>query len=232
MKFTIKHAISEKIIGACNRLFKNFVLQNEVFIVKNKHKVSNFPLHQDWSFVDENQYKTINIWIALQDTSPQNGGLYVIKGSHNLKNKIRGAGKLSFDFDQYKKKVKPYLTALHIKKGQAAIFYHSLIHGSPSNLTNDPRIVISLAVLPLNAKNIINQYDGTKRTLYQYEVGSDFSFEYEDIRNESLSNVPNGKLLNSIPNYVIDDISVEEIKKVAIVDNKSLFNKITSLFYD
>ncbi|MBK7503758.1 MAG: phytanoyl-CoA dioxygenase family protein [Bacteroidetes bacterium] len=182
IKYAIKQSISEKIKEACDRHFKNYTIQNEVFIVKNQHKISNFPLHQDWSFVDENQYKTINIWIALQDTSAKNGGLYVIKGSHHLKNKIRGAGKLSLDFDHYKKKLNPYLTQLHLKKGQAVFFYHSLIHGSPSNSTNEPRKIISLSVLPINAKNIINQYDEISDTLFQYEVNADFSFEFEDIR--------------------------------------------------
>ena len=40
--------------------------------------------HQDFNFVDESHDTAFNLWCPLVDTDSQNGGLYVIAGSHNI----------------------------------------------------------------------------------------------------------------------------------------------------
>lgn len=215
MKLTIKKELEEAIFSAVAHFFNDFKLLNSIFIIKNQHKVSNFPLHQDWSFVDETTFPSLNVWIALQDTTVRNGGLYVVRGSHKLNNTIRGAGKLSFDFTRYGKELQSYLYPVVLKRGQAVLFYYSTIHGSPANLTADPRVVVATTVVPQEAPIIINYLDTTGNTLYRYELSDDFIYHYTDIRQESVQRPPKGKLISSIKDYMPSDITLDAIRQCA-----------------
>lgn len=229
-KIILKHEIEENILPSCNNYFENYKLLNTTFIIKNKHKTSDFPVHQDWSFIDERLYPSINIWIALQDTNINNGGLYIVKGSHKLQNHIRGAGKLSFDFSKFRKQLAPFLTPISIKKGQAVLFYYSTLHGSPANSKSIPRLIVATSLIPKEAEIIINHYNIKENRLEQYLVDDDFIYEYENIKEESLSIPPKGKIINTIPNYQPHEFAFDEIKKVAIRNNENIFQRILNKF--
>lgn len=225
-KYLIKNQLEAAIHSACDKLFEHYKKLNTVFIIKNKHKISNFPLHQDWSFVDETKESALNIWIALQDTTIKNGGLYIIKGSHKLRNKIRGAGKLSFDFEAYRKELSSYLSPVLLKAGQAVIFYYSCIHGSPANQTNEPRIIVATTIVPEDAVLQIHYYDENENILKKYLMNDNFTYEYNDIRLESVIQEPKGKLVNNDINYMPVHITLEEIKAVAVPYKINLFRKL------
>src|SRR6185295_15694981 len=46
--------------------------------------------HQDFNFVDESQHTAFNLWCPLIDTERENGGLFVIPGSHKVFRTQRG----------------------------------------------------------------------------------------------------------------------------------------------
>lgn len=210
-KIQIKNKIENILRANFEQYFYKYKLTNTTFIIKKKHKISNFPLHQDWSFVDENKYEALNIWIALQDTNQANGGLYVLQGSHNLPNKIRGVGKLNIDYYPYFDKLKPYLTSINLKAGEGILFYYSLIHGSPNNTLHKNRVVISSSILPKTAPIIINYLNEESQTIEQYKMEDDFIYFYNDIKKECTYQ-PNGKLIHTIP-FQNTDINVEYLLK-------------------
>lgn len=221
LKSAIKSKLNEFITDECNRLFKDFKLLNTTLIVKNKHKVSNFPLHQDWSFIDETKNAALNLWIALQDTNEKNGGLFVIKGTHKLNNYVRGSGKLFPNFEGIRKKLNKYLTPIKLKAGQAILFHYSLIHGSAPNLSNQSRMAVSTTVLSRETSFIINHYDELNSQLKQFQVGDDFIYNYQDIKKDSNSIPTGGVLVNTIENYIPKSITINDIDKVVIHDNKT-----------
>lgn len=213
-KLEIKDQITTQLEPITDQLFCNYKSNNQVLIVKNQHKVSNFPLHQDWSFVDESKFRSVNVWIPLQDTNVGNGGLYVIKGSHHLKNDIRGAGALSFDFNKYAKSLLKYAVPVDLKRGQLVLFFHSTIHGSGANKSKSPRIIAAASVTNNAAIPLINYYDQENSVLKQIKVHPDFMFEYDDIRKESISSVPKGEIINTVSNYQPQQIALDQIQKV------------------
>lgn len=235
LKLIIKDKLNDLISKECNSFFYDFKLLNTTLIIKNKHHVSNFPLHQDWSFVDETKNVALNLWIALQDTNEKNGGLYVIKGTHKLNNYIRGSGKLFSSFEEYGKKLNKYITPIKLKAGQAVLFHYSLIHGSVPNLSNQSRIVVSTTVLPKDAEIIINYYDEINSELKQFKMEDDFIYNYKDIKKESNLIPTGGKLINTIKNYIPKQVAMNDINKVALYERGMFFrrfiNKYLSLHF-
>lgn len=123
---------------------------NGSFIVKSSAEFENtsFSLHQDFNLVSVNDLPSIGMWIALVDTSKENGGLCVLPGSHNkFGQTIRGVNipSLNIEFDDEVNQIVEYLD---IKKGQVCLFNHSLFHGSPSNTSNAIRPIIHAGIFP------------------------------------------------------------------------------------
>lgn len=209
-KLTLRNTIEKVLKKSFDHYFTDYKVTNTTFIIKKKHKTSNFPLHQDWSFVDEEKYEALNLWIALQDTTIHNGGLYVIPGSHKLPNKIRGAGMLSIDYSPSHKQLKPYLEPVSLKAGQALLFYYAVIHGSPNNNSRSDRVILSTSVMPEQAPMLVNYYNPTQNTTEQYAMPDDFVYLYDDIKTQSTTQPPRGILINTIP-YKKYEANVREI---------------------
>lgn len=116
------------------------------FMIKPPCKDGEFQLHQDWSITQEQTYPVIHLWIPLEDTSPQNGGMFVIKGSHQYFDNYR-SGSLDIPRIQRDKKVNRMITPLFVKKGQMLVYHPALFHGSFPNLGKDNREVILINLL-------------------------------------------------------------------------------------
>lgn len=227
--YTLKSEVCrqlEAIIGqVAPTVFENYKLLNTTFIAKRKHRVSNFPLHQDWSFVDELEYLPLNLWIALQDTGPRNGGLYVVEGSHRLNNVLRGAGRLTQRFDGLGPDIGRYLRPLRVRAGQAVLFPYSLVHGSGPNRTANTRIIAATSVVPGQAQILINHLNESTGALEQYAVDDQFIYRYNDIQRDSLKRPDTGRLCRTIENYRVPDIGIHDIEAVAAPVQTSIFRR-------
>jgi ectoine hydroxylase-related dioxygenase (phytanoyl-CoA dioxygenase family) len=150
-KQKITKGLEQILAPASERIFEHFRTNNYVFIIKNKGKYTQFPIHQDWSVVDESKYMSFNVWIPLQDVNQNTGALWIIKGSHRINRHIRGANHLFPDYNYLSKELKPYMHPMNAKAGEAVIFFHSTIHGSPPNINEKLRKVTCFTVLPKEA---------------------------------------------------------------------------------
>lgn len=222
-KHLIKAELENLLQNPTNRYFKDYLAMNEVFIIKKKDEISNFPFHQDWSIVDENIYTSINVWIALQDTTPKNGGLFVLKKHIKPFNPIRGAGKIDYIFNTLNTK-SVNVNPIKIKAGQAIFFTHNLVHGSPNNTSDSHRIIISTSVISKEAKLLINYLD-ENNNLFKINVDKDFSYQYEDIRTESIEMLPKGKIKETITNFTPIKIDLANDKNGVFKKNLSKFLK-------
>lgn len=125
------------------------------YIVKGpaSDKPSDFKLHQDFNMLDETIAPSFGLWVALVDISQENGGLYVLPGSHNkFKGTIRSSTNPSLHMEVVPEIV-PHLKNINIRAGQACIFAHSLFHGSPSNRSRKERPILHMGVFPNEAKS-------------------------------------------------------------------------------
>lgn len=144
------------------------------FVTKKSDDQSRVYPHQDWTFVDESRYTSLNLWAPLINTNEQNGALKIFKGTHQLKTSMRGSN-LPPVFRINNPQVLQYLTTIPLKAGEVIMYDHRLIHGSEPNLSGKTRVAASFNVVPEIANPI--HYVGDKNNLSKvYEVTIDENF--------------------------------------------------------
>jgi hypothetical protein len=142
----IKALISESL----DQIFREYQFLTGHFMIKAPSPESEFQLHQDWSITDEQTHEVVHLWIPLQDTGPDNGGMFVVEGSHLFFNNLR-SGSLDIPRlirDPYIQKI---ITPLNVHRGQMLVYHPALFHGSFPNNSNADRSVVLINLLQKDA---------------------------------------------------------------------------------
>jgi hypothetical protein len=210
-KLSVHHKLKELFHAACERAFSNYRAISHQFITKRKGEETTFPIHQDWAIVDENKYISLNLWFPLLDVSEKNGAMWIIKGSHRINQRIRGAGLLFPNYVKYIEQLKPYMTSFPMKTGEALIFYHSTIHGSPQNQSDTPRVVVQISILPKTAPLQIYFQKNENSPLEIHEPNDNFVFNYNKIREDSEVIPPTKNPTKELAPYSLPYKSIEDI---------------------
>ena len=116
------------------------------YLTKEPGDASETGFHQDPTLVEEPQYVSGNIWIALQDTGSHNGNLRMVKGSHRITNNVRATPDCPLFFQNFKDTLLEYSTEVPLKAGEAVFLSHSTVHGASSNNTGEERIAAVMAI--------------------------------------------------------------------------------------
>jgi hypothetical protein len=140
-----------------------------------KSNSAMFP-HQDWTFVDERKFRSINCWIPLQDVNHENGCMYILQGSHKWDFTYRGTNIPSstkdFDFNLDK------FLAIPLKVGQVLIYDHRLIHASPPNKTRKNRLAVAINYKPQKADLIHSVQNADSGRIDIYNIDNSFFHKY------------------------------------------------------
>lgn len=167
-------------------LYKNWIKDNFVdfkfiishFISKSNANSTLFDLHQDWSVVNENDYCVVHLWVPFQETTKENGCMYLLPKSNHFFNNYRSGSipiPIVRDLDLLKNK----LVTVALKKGEALLFHPAIFHGSFPNLSNKPRRNALIALTDENA------------TLKYFHRNEDNSLdEYYITRDDLLNDLP------------------------------------------
>lgn len=147
----VDEAITAVFKPEMDKLLQNYNLLFGNFLIKQPSPESKTPLHQDTSFVDETKYASISVWVALTDTTPENGCMRFVKGSHKFRHTIRPSHNYPWYYEDVLDTLETMLVDYPSKKGEAFIFHHGLIHASYANATSTPRVAAILAAYPTNA---------------------------------------------------------------------------------
>lgn len=198
-KVRVRERLKEIVMPACERAFKDFRIVTPVFIVKRKGGDTKFPIHQDWNVVDEEKHRAFNVWIPLHPVDAENGSLWHVPGSHRLPTTVRGAGLLFPNLYDIEDHVRPVMHSLSLNAGQAMVFYHRLIHGSPPNQNDQPRIVVSFSVLPKEVPMHIYFQPDVKSPLQVFHPPDDFIYHFENVRDDTDKVPPVGQLVAERP---------------------------------
>jgi ectoine hydroxylase-related dioxygenase (phytanoyl-CoA dioxygenase family) len=106
------------------------------YVVKEPNPLSVVPVHQDWSFVDdEGEYCSTTCWIPLMDVNEENGALGIVTGSNNYYDVIRASPSPQTPHalaDHYFTTF-PYIKMVNMKAGEAIVFNNKTFHASPPN---------------------------------------------------------------------------------------------------
>ena len=106
------------------------------------------PMHQDWSFVDEQRAASVGLWIPLTDVDLSTGCLQVVPGSHAFPHAPRAAC-TPFAYPQLVAQLKSEcLETVPMKAGQAMLFDNRLFHCSPANIGSAQRIAATAVIVP------------------------------------------------------------------------------------
>jgi len=112
---------------------------------------SEVGFHQDWSFVDERQYRSVHVWCPLVDTNRENGCLGVFPGTQRYGNLARA----HFDpcpFGQVLPALQEHSFDEEPTRAGHALFYDgALLHGSRENHSGNRRVGIVCVLVPAEA---------------------------------------------------------------------------------
>ena len=147
----MNEAIRNAFVDPVKPHFENYTLFGGTFMLKAPKKSTVLPLHQDWSVVDEDQYQSLFIWCPLVDIHPQNGGLFVLPGSHNYFKNYR-SGSMQSQRIQPEGRIKKHIVDIVLSAGQALIYSDRLFHGSYANTTEGHRTVATARINEQNAE--------------------------------------------------------------------------------
>jgi hypothetical protein len=224
-KNQIRIKLQEIISPYFDVVFHNYRAIGHQFIVKLPGEETTFPIHQDWCIVNEANYFSFNIWIPLHDVDQTNGAMWIVKGSHKLHQPIRGAGKIFPNYFPILPDLKSYMTNFPMKAGDGLVFYHSTIHGSPANVSQEPRITVQVAVLPKDAPLEIYFQQSSSMNIEVHHPEDNFNYNYTDIRTESALIPPTKKPVKIIENY---SIPIPTISDITLIQKR----KINLLFHN
>lgn len=132
------------------------------FIAKWPAATSGFGLHQDLTLVDEAHHRSVEVWVALEDTDERNGQLWMVPGSHRwLPGNVRGVNGFGFPFGEVAHRiVHRHARAVPVRAGEALVFNHATLHFSLPNRSASPRLVAITDLIPEEAEHLHYFGDG------------------------------------------------------------------------
>ena len=167
------------------------------------------PIHQNWTFVDEDKFTSVSVWIPLCEVSRENGTLEIYPGSHRVLTKYRSPTIPWVFREQLEVLKEKYLKPFEMKPGQVGIIDDSIIHWSSDNNSKKVRSTIQLIMIPKEATPIhyYNPEKGDSGELQVYKVDSEFFTTFN--MNEKPKNV---ELIGNEPfeNEVLTEERMEE----------------------
>lgn len=182
----------EQISVNCEGLGCSFIAKKKA---TEKQKGVLIP-HQDWNLTDEKQFASFNVWVPLVDTLPENGGIYVLPGSHQTFNGTFRGPTIPHQFVEVADLLWQAMIPLHIKAGHALFYDHRLIHGSPVNQTDQIRLAAVMGVKQKNAPFYCYHYDKINQQIEFFESNPNFYFSANHAQ-DLLNLPPKGTLSNA-----------------------------------
>jgi ectoine hydroxylase-related dioxygenase (phytanoyl-CoA dioxygenase family) len=164
--------IKDQFSRAVNEKFINAHALGGSYIAKGKGEAGTLHPHQDWNIVDEELYRSFNIWVPLVDLHENNGAICIMPQSHLWDKTYRSANIPSIYQDQ-ESDLWENMTKLYMKAGVALIYDHRLIHASGENKTDKLRLAAVFGIIPDEA-SMFYYHQKDSYTIEVYESNPDF----------------------------------------------------------
>lgn len=135
------------VAGGLKSLFPSHRIIFGTFMSKGCEGETEFPLHQDPTFVDEHQWTSVTFWIPLVDVDDRNGCIHAVPGSHLLSADPR-LPYVAFPYADFAERLTACLRPIPMRAGDLLVFHPGLIHASPPNVTGRLRIAAAGQMVP------------------------------------------------------------------------------------
>lgn len=122
------------------------------YLIKQSSELSELRPHQDLRFVDEEQFYSLNIWVATEATNKTNGCLRFLKGSHRFYDTIRPLPTYPWKYREVESVVLEHITDVPTEVGECVVLNHACIHASYPNLSGRQRVAAIVALVPEQAE--------------------------------------------------------------------------------
>ena len=170
-------AIKEIIEPLIEGLLHDYRVLFSNFIVKEPSADSQVGIHQDWNYLDEDRFSSVNIWCPLVDITSQNGGFFVLPGSHLLKSPPRFTPYQMPGYMTFAEQIKENAHSLDLKAGHAIVYQSGIIHFSEPNLSKEVRPAIGFVSIPKSAEPWHYFYNGDKLEIYALDENFYYDIE-------------------------------------------------------
>jgi hypothetical protein len=164
--------IKTKFQKSIKEYFQNCTPLGGSYIVKGKGEKGAINPHQDWNIVDENLYRSFNIWIPLVNLHDNNGAIQIEPGSHLWGPNYRSAN-ISFEYSEREESLWKSMPRLYMKAGEALIYDHRLIHASDNNYTDELRMACVFGIIP-NGAQMYYYHKNEDQDIEVYESNPEF----------------------------------------------------------
>lgn len=161
-------------------------------------------MHQNWSHVDERQYRSYSIWIPLQDSNTQNGTMHLIPFTHRMFASVRGIKTDYFFRDIRASILSKLFLEVRLKKGEYVVFDDAILHFTSPNNSAANRDAVQLVVIPEKAQakfyykndtGIIDEYNADENYYMDIQVSSGESgLPSKSMKERELTDKPVSKL--------------------------------------
>jgi ectoine hydroxylase-related dioxygenase (phytanoyl-CoA dioxygenase family) len=167
LELTTKHpafkelARDSRLTRRVARLIGNDIqLQHSKLATKPRQKgAGEFPWHQDFARFPHTNYDLVAVNVMLDDTTPENGGMYALKGSHKLglRNHIQDGWMIGPCYEtELWEKAPEKIVRLMAPAGGIIIHHCLLLHFSPPTNSGMQRRMIALEYRAGNAVQLAN----------------------------------------------------------------------------
>ena len=170
----VKRRVAEAIKGTVQPAVDRHLVDHETiiqnFVVNWPGEGGGLELHQHSSITDENEFRAAVVWLALHETSLENGTLNVVPKSHRVLGQHKAERTPEWFETIHEHLLDHHLETVILKPGQALVFDNAVLHNSFSNITDEPRMTAVVAIAPRKAQLRYYDYvdDGTVK-IYELE---------------------------------------------------------------
>jgi non-haem Fe2+, alpha-ketoglutarate-dependent halogenase len=134
------------------------------FFIKNPRDPGFVSWHQDSTYWGLDPADVTTAWIALSDSTPENGAMRVVPGTHLMdqiphrdtfrkENLLSRGQEIMVDVDESK------AVTLDLKAGEMSLHHVRLIHGSEPNPSDKRRIGFAIRYIPTSVRQIAGAHD-------------------------------------------------------------------------
>ncbi len=197
----VSRRLAEITVPALDKVFEDFEYFVGGFMVKEGNCEGELALHHDWNLVDESRYASYHIWIPLEMSHSQNGGMIVLPGSHLFFGNMR-SGSYGIPGVPRDEKLRQYTTDMNIAPGMGLVFHDALFHASFPNRSDQDRVAAVITIRDKRAASLYYHKNEVENCTDIYTIN-------EDIFLRNLNILENG---NPPEQY----LSIEKVAACAI----------------
>ena len=122
----------------------DLLVQGSLVLTKSARHPGRFCWHQDGLHTNYNPRRAVTAWIALTPSNSDNGGMCVLPASHSRRlahHAIDDPLDLARNAVQVQLDINPkQVVSVNLKPGQMSLHHPFLVHASPANLSDTPRV--------------------------------------------------------------------------------------------